>query len=123
PSAPAAPRTRTTAEAWRHCGGADTCSVATIVAKHIVRDRPPLRLEPREIHLWSIPIDVGADAVPGLMPLLSSSEQQRARRYIFESVQQRFVAARAALRLLVGRYLDMPAEVVRFAYGPSGKPH
>jgi 4'-phosphopantetheinyl transferase len=95
----------------------------TMVAQRLERDRAPLRLDAREIHVWSIAIEPGSDAVPGLMALLSLSEQQRARRYIFESVQRRFIAARAALRVLVGSYLDMPAGTVSFAYGPSGKPH
>jgi 4'-phosphopantetheinyl transferase len=97
--------------------------MATNAADHRVRDRPPLHLEAREIHVWSVPIDIGGDEMPRLMALLSSAEQERARRYVFESVQRRFVAARAALRLLVGRYLDLPAVMVSFAYGPSGKPH
>jgi len=97
--------------------------MATIVAERIGRNRPPLHLETREIHVWSMPIDIGEDRLPGLMALLSSPEQERARRYVFESVQRRFVATRAFLRLLVGRYLDLPAGMVQFAYGPSGKPH
>jgi 4'-phosphopantetheinyl transferase len=97
--------------------------MATIVAEHIAQARPPLRLEAREIHVWSIPIDIGDDAMPELVALLSSSEQQRAERYIIDSARRRFVAARASLRLLVGRYLDLPAGMVQFTYGPSGKPY
>jgi len=93
------------------------------VAERFVTDGEPLRLDAGEIHVWSVAVDPGVAAMPRLMALLSSSEQHRARRYVFESVQRRFVAARAALRLLAGRYLAMPAEVVRFAYGPNGKPH
>src|SRR5262245_49283262 len=97
--------------------------MTTIVAEGFVGDLAPLHLDAGEIHVWSIPIDVVGDAMPGLMALLSSSEQERARRYVFESVQRRFVAARAALRLLVGRYLDLPAAMIHFDHGPSGKPH
>jgi 4'-phosphopantetheinyl transferase len=97
--------------------------MTAIVAERFVRDLTPLHLEAREIHVWSIPIDVSSDTMLGLLALLSPSEQERAQRYVIESVQRRFVAARAALRLLVGRYLDLPASLVQFTYGPSGKPH
>src|SRR5262245_337150 len=97
--------------------------MAAIVAERFVGDLTPIHLEAREVHVWSMSIDVGSDAVPGLMALLSPPEQERAQRYVIDSVRQRFVAARAALRMLVGRYLDLPPGFVQFAYGVSGKPH
>src|SRR5262245_40841541 len=97
--------------------------MTTTVAERLIGDLAPLHLDAREIHVWSIPIDVGADAASGLMVLLPSSEQERAQRYVIDSVRQRFVATRAALRLLVGRYLDLPPGFVPLGYGPSGKPH
>ena len=76
--------------------------MTTTIAERLIGDLAPLHLDAREIHVWSIPIDVGGDDVPGLMALLSSPEQERAQRYIIESVQQRFMATRAALRAGVG---------------------
>jgi 4'-phosphopantetheinyl transferase len=82
----------------------------------------PLPAE-RDIHIWSVPLDVDAEALPRLNALLCEEEQARARRYVFERDRRRFVAARAALRINLGRYLDLPGDEVRFEYGPAGKPY
>jgi len=43
-------------------------------------------------------------------------------RFRLERDRQRFVIARAALRLILGRYLSLPAREIALAYGPNGKP-
>ena len=49
-------------------------------------------------------------------------ESQRARRFYFERDRTRFVCARGLLRGFLAAELGLPAERVRFQYGPSGKP-
>jgi 4'-phosphopantetheinyl transferase len=76
-------------------------------------------LPPDELHVWSVGLDEPGPA-PG--PLLSDEEHLRARAYHFENTRRRFIAARAALRRLLGAYLGRPPAELPFTYGPFGKP-
>src|SRR5438477_5745599 len=78
---------------------------------------------PGEIHLWSIPTAIPPEAATRLHALLSEDERARAARFKFERDRCRFIAARAALRILLGRYLHVPGEEISFEYGPKGKPY
>jgi 4'-phosphopantetheinyl transferase len=63
------------------------------------------------------------DAVPReLATLLSADELARARRMLDKRKAQRWGLARAVLRELLGRYLQVNPRVLRFAIGSSGKP-
>ncbi len=53
---------------------------------------------------------------------LSSDEKERAARFRFSRDRDRFVAARGLLRTLLGQYLEMEPDQIRFSYGPWGKP-
>ncbi len=53
---------------------------------------------------------------------LAVEERDRALRFRLERDRQRFVIARGALRLILGRYLSLPAMEIALAYGPNGKP-
>ena len=53
---------------------------------------------------------------------LDLEERERASRFHFEKHRRRFIVGRGVLRLLLGRYLRIAPEEVRFAYGPYGKP-
>lgn len=55
--------------------------------------------------------------------LLSPDEVMRARRFARCEDRRRWVAGRAALRSVLSGYTDIPAQQVRFTYGPYGKPH
>jgi 4'-phosphopantetheinyl transferase len=72
-----------------------------------------------EVHVWSVELDPPA---PHLARALSEDELLRAARYKVPDAGPRFVAARAALRTLLGRYLDHSPAALRFAAGPQGKP-
>jgi 4'-phosphopantetheinyl transferase len=54
--------------------------------------------------------------------LLSSEEHSRAARFHFARDQRRYTVARGALRVLIGRYEQMPPEQVRFGQNDFGKP-
>jgi 4'-phosphopantetheinyl transferase len=81
-----------------------------------------LALPVDEIHVWSVPLTVGPEQLFRLGKLLDAEEQDRARRYVHVRSREQYVIARAVLRILLGRYLDVPASAVRFASGPQGKP-
>ena len=54
--------------------------------------------------------------------VLAEDERARAQRYVVETARRQFVAGRAALRLLLSRYLGVAAPAIRFSYGAQGKP-
>ncbi len=53
---------------------------------------------------------------------LSTDEQERAARFHFEADQVRFIVSHAALRQVLGAYVDRHPGELRFAYGPKDKP-
>jgi 4'-phosphopantetheinyl transferase len=54
--------------------------------------------------------------------LLSPDEQNRANRFHFPKHRRRFATCRGALRLILGRYLNLQPEFIEFTYGTHGKP-
>ena len=85
---------------------------------------PPQALEPNpdEVHLWRIDLALSATQLSELERLLLPDERERADRFQFAPDRARFVAARAALRGLLGRYAGMAPQRIKFNYGPHGKP-
>lgn len=78
------------------------------------------RLPNDEVHLWRIDLDQPTN---GLWELLSADEQERGQRFRFEHHRQLFVVGRGVLRLILGKYGDMPASTLAFSYGRQGKPY
>jgi 4'-phosphopantetheinyl transferase len=90
-------------------------------------DFPPrsaagLELPAGEVHLWSIDLDPPAERVEALRRFLSPDEQERASRFRFDRHRRQYAVGRGALRALLGGYLGTRPELVRFTYGPRGKP-
>lgn len=54
--------------------------------------------------------------------LLNSEEKARANRFYFPRHKRRFMAARAALRIILARYLNTEPEQLEFTYNAQGKP-
>jgi len=71
-----------------------------------------------EVHLWRFPLD----CTDSLEDLLEEDELFRAHRLLVPSKARAFVVARARLRQILARYLDVVPENLRFQYGPLGKP-
>lgn len=77
----------------------------------------------REVHVWSVELDVDEAQITSLAALLDPAETARARRFHFERDRRRFTVARGILRRLLGRYLDVrPGPEVVFEYSGRGKP-
>ncbi|MBW8724034.1 MAG: 4'-phosphopantetheinyl transferase superfamily protein [Inquilinus limosus] len=72
-----------------------------------------------QVQVWRLNTD--RDPQAGLA-VLSAEERQRAGRFRTGLLRARYVAAHAALRLLLGRALDVPAEQLRFRQNAWGKP-
>lgn len=54
--------------------------------------------------------------------LLNSEECARAERFYFSKHKRRFSTARAAVRIILARYLNMTPERLEFTYSDHGKP-
>jgi 4'-phosphopantetheinyl transferase len=78
-------------------------------------------LSSEQIDIWQVDMNkplstASADSV------LSLDEHTRAKRFFFEEDRLHFTRRRSALRLLLSRYLGIPAADIRFEYQPGGKP-
>jgi 4'-phosphopantetheinyl transferase len=75
-----------------------------------------------EVHLWTIGLDHPWETWLPMLECLSPDEETRAARFRFESDRHRFVAARIALREILGSHLGVPPREIVLTYRPSGKP-
>jgi 4'-phosphopantetheinyl transferase len=82
----------------------------------------PLLLPEDEVHLWKVDLDAIRSEESRWRGLLSPDESKRADRFHFERDRQRFAAARAVLRLILGGYLAEDAKGLNFCYSKKEKP-
>ena len=75
-----------------------------------------------DVHVWQASLDISAARLDRFRRLLSPEELGRAERFRISLVRDRFVAARAMLRVLLGNYVDKAPERLEFCYGDHGKP-
>jgi 4'-phosphopantetheinyl transferase len=81
-----------------------------------------IMLNDREVHVWNAQFDPSNALASQQTQFLSQDERDRAARFHFAKDRAHFIHARAVLRVLLGRYLDVPPERVTFRYGRAGKP-
>ena len=75
------------------------------------------------VHVWSLRTTEASRAVVSkLERFLTPDERIRAERFRFENLRHSFVLTRGALRVLLGRYLQVPPAKIQIAYGSKGKP-
>jgi 4'-phosphopantetheinyl transferase len=86
------------------------------------RPAEPVPLLPGEVHVWRAGLAISANEESRRIDALSTDERDRARRFLSAPARTQFVAARSALRRILGGYLNRPPEEVRFVLGPIGKP-
>ncbi len=75
-----------------------------------------------QVHVWRAALDTPPEQVDRCRLMLSVDERQRAAAFVFERDRARFINARAVLRVLLGRYLEVPPGQLAFQYGRHGKP-
>ena len=75
-----------------------------------------------EIHVWDVDLNQPDEQYAALTGLLAADEVARANAFHFERDRRHFTIARAALRIVVGSYLNQSPHAVTFAYHPLGKP-
>jgi len=85
---------------------------------------PPrqLLLEKGGLHIWRASLSLPATVRERLEGVLSASEQQRCRRFTRPEDRARCAAARAALRIVLSKYLTPDPRGLSITAGPSGKP-
>ena len=74
------------------------------------------------VYVWAVPLEIEAAEVRSLEARLAADERTRAKQFIREEPRRNFVASRAALRAILGRYLDVAPAEVAIVYDSSGKP-
>jgi 4'-phosphopantetheinyl transferase len=82
----------------------------------------PPELAADEAHVWAVPLAADAAAWDALWHILATDEQARADEFYFDDSRRRFVVARGALRVLLGRYLGTRPEDIAIALEDGGKP-
>ncbi len=95
--------------------GADGAKTASLLRTGTLT--PPA---PREVHIWRAQIMQWAFL--DSLALLAPDEKERAGRFRFEADQHRFAITRALLRTILGRYLQIGPQTLRFSYSEFGKP-
>lgn len=83
---------------------------------------PKLAATDDQVHLWRARLDVPDSVLAGLHSTLAPDEAARAARFRHQQDHDRYVAARGALRAILGRYLAVEPCRVRFEYNTHGKP-
>lgn len=79
-------------------------------------------LAPGDVHVWCIPLEGLDPDATEVDRVLRADERERAARFALSNLRSRWVAGRAALRVILGRYLDRPPSSLEFRVGARGKP-
>jgi 4'-phosphopantetheinyl transferase len=82
---------------------------------------PIPRLAEGEVHIWSLRPEPSIELSP-YVKILSSNEQDRARRFRFPHLTRNFIVDHGRLRLLLGAYAQSRPEDLVFTENDFGKP-
>jgi 4'-phosphopantetheinyl transferase len=79
-------------------------------------------LPSNEAHVWLINLDLDPAAIHNLTDYLIPDEQSRAARFKVDNARNQFIASRALLRTVLGKYLHAVPQELTFRLGSHGKP-
>src|SRR5579863_5529204 len=82
----------------------------------------PLVLPEDEVQLWRVDLEAISADESRWLQVLSADEVTRASRFHFSRDRQRFVAARAWLRIILAGYLRTDPNGLSFSYSKKEKP-
>ncbi|PSF36760.1 4'-phosphopantetheinyl transferase [Aphanothece hegewaldii CCALA 016] len=74
------------------------------------------------VQIWVNNLDQPSETIQNLEKILSEDEKERAMRFRFAEHRRRFIVARGGLREILGHYLNLAPQDVRFEYNAKGKP-
>lgn len=83
---------------------------------------PSLELNKGECHVWHVSLDAPEEDLSRLTEHLSDVERKRAAAFLVPAPRAQFIVTRGVLRLLLGRYLGIPAAAVALHADAHGKP-
>jgi 4'-phosphopantetheinyl transferase len=85
---------------------------------------PPAKpqLAENEIHVWATTLAPAAAVLDQLASTLAPEEKERANRFKFEQLRNRYIAGRGALRAILAQYVGTNPSRMHFAYLQNGKP-
>jgi len=75
------------------------------------------------VDIWRININANLSRLDGFRAILNLNEQARADRYFHQKDTSRFIVSRAALRVILGKYLNLTPAGVEFQIGTNKKPY
>ena len=76
-----------------------------------------------EVHVWRATLVLPEAAAHRLEQFLAADERDKMQRFRFEKDRRRYLIGRGLLRSLLGRYLDVVPQALRFETMVAGKPH
>jgi len=82
----------------------------------------PPSLSPGEAHVWAVRLAADDASQSETWNALSADERTRADEFRIEDARTRFVVTRGTLRILLGRYLNLPPNEVAFEFESYTKP-
>ena len=81
-----------------------------------------MELSSDEVHVWQAFLDREESQLNELAQTLSENELLKAMRFYFQKDKRRFVVTHGILRNILGRYLNVEPNRLKFSYGRHGKP-
>jgi len=84
--------------------------------------RGELSLSSDEVHVWRAFFDQETSHFNELAQTLSEDERLKAKRFYFQKDRRRFVITHGILRKMLGQYLNIEPNRLKFSYGSHGKP-
>ena len=81
-----------------------------------------LMLSECDVHIWSTNLDREPAQIDTFRQFLSTSERQRAAKFINPTHGDRWIVARGYLRQILSQYLDLTPAEIAFTYSEHGKP-
>jgi 4'-phosphopantetheinyl transferase len=92
------------------------------IIKHMLDFRTNTPFSDDSISIWSVGLEWPESEVQAAAEILSSDEQKRAKRFYRVSDRKHFIVARAALRVILTRYLNVDPRQISFDQNAFGKP-
>jgi len=75
-----------------------------------------------EVHIWCIQLDIPFDKITSFNRILSNGEKFKANKFHLEGDRRRYIVSHGALRIILGKYLQIDPENIQYVYNPLGKP-